>query len=315
MSLYPWLESPASRLRKAREAGRLPPALLIHEAPGTGGMQLALHVAQLQLCTGTSLACGSCNSCRRVAQREHPDLVIVVPDPELKLGQISVDQVRAIAGQLTLSSYEGKGTVVIFEPADALNRNAANALLKTLEESRQDVILVLVTTAPSLLPATVRSRCQKLAVPAPDRDAALAWLSAQKPAHKADWPAVLDVLGVAPAEALGVDVRQVLGIRADVLRLLDEARQGRIDVIRTAEAWAREELPMRLRGIENCLTGRILAMRPGALLQDGSPDINIGPALGLLDGLRELQRQLATSLNKPLALERHLWQMNRAGGA
>jgi DNA polymerase III subunit delta' len=313
--LYPWLEPAASRLRGARDAGRLPSALLIHEAPGTGGMQLALYAAQLQLCSGSTPACGTCNSCRRVEQREHPDLVLVGPDPELKLEVISVDQVRAIAGQLTLSSYEGKGTVVVFQPADCLNRNAANALLKTLEESRPDAVLVLVTTAPSLLPATIRSRCQKLAVAAPDREMALAWLSAQKPAHKAEWPAVLDVLGVAPVEALAADVRQVLAIRADVLRLLDEASQGRIDVIRTAESWAKDELPLRLRGIENCLTGRILAMRPAARLQDGSPDINIGPALGLLDDLRELQRQLATSLNKPLALERHLWQMNRAGGA
>jgi DNA polymerase III subunit delta' len=315
VNLHPWLESAAGRLRMARDAGRLPPALLIHEAPGTGAMLLAVYAAQLQLCTGSSPACGVCNNCRRVMQHEHPDFIVVGPDPDLKLEVISVDQVRAIAGQLTLSSYEGKGTVVVFEPADKLNRNAANALLKTLEESRADAIVILVTTAPSLLPATVRSRCQKLKLAAPDRDAALAWLSAQKPAHKADWPAVLDVLGVAPVEALAADVHQMLAIRADVLRLLDDARQGRIDVIRTAEAWAKDELPLRLRGIENCLTDRILAMRPGTRLQDRSPDINIGPALGLLDELRELQRQLATSLNKPLALERHLWQLNRAGGA
>jgi DNA polymerase-3 subunit delta' len=315
MNLHPWLAPEAGRLCMAREAGRLPPALLIHEAPGTGGMQLALYAAQLQLCTGTRPACGACNNCRRVEQREHPDLVIIGPDPDLKLEVISVDQVRAIAGVLTLSSYEGKGTVVVLQPAEAMNRNAANALLKTLEESRPDAVVILVTTAPSLLPATVRRRCQKLAIPAPDRDTALGWLSVQKPAHKADWPAVLEVLGVAPLEALNTDVRQVLAIRADVLRLLEDARQGRIDVVRTAESWAKDELPLRLRGIENCLTGRILAMRSGARLQDGSPDINIGPALGLLDDLRELQRQLATSLNKPLALERHLWQMNRAGGA
>ncbi len=315
MSLYPWLEPAAARLRAAREAGRLPAALLIHEAPGVGGMQLAIHAAQLLFCSDITPACGRCSHCRRITQGEHPDFIVVVPDPELKLGQITVDQVRAISAQLTLSSYEGKGTVVVFQPADRLNRNAANALLKTLEEPRPDAHVVLVTTAPSLLPATIRSRCQKLAVAAPDRATAVAWLSTQKPAHKADWAAVLDVLGVAPVEALAADVRQILGIRADVLQLLNDARQGRIDVIRIAESWARDELPLRLRGIENCLTGQILAMRPGARLQDGPLDINIGPALRLLDDLRELQRQLATSLNKPLALERHLWQLNRAGGA
>jgi DNA polymerase-3 subunit delta' len=289
--------------------------LLIHEAPGTGGMQLAVLAAQLLFCADSTPACGRCSHCRRIAQGEHPDFIVVPPDPELKLGQITVDQVRAISGQLTLSSYEGKGTVVVFEPADRLNRNAANALLKTLEEPRPGAHVVLVTTAPSLLPATIRSRCQRLAVAAPDHAAAVAWLSAQKPAHKAHWAAVLEVLGVAPVEALAADVQQILGIRADVQQLLKDASQGRIDVIRTAESWAKDELPLRLRGIENCLTGQILAMRSGARLQDGPLDINIGAALRLLDDLRELQRQLATSLNKPLALERHLWQLNRAGGA
>jgi DNA polymerase-3 subunit delta' len=175
--------------------------------------------------------------------------------------------------------------------------------------------VVLVTTAPSLLPATIRSRCQKLAVAAPGFDAAVAWLAAQQPAHRAHWAAVLEVLGVAPVEALAADVQQILAIRADIQQLLGDARQGRIDVIRTAESWAKDELPLRLRGIENCLTRQILAMRSGTRLQDGPLDINIGAALRLLDDLRELQRQLATSINKPLALERHLWQLNRAGGA
>jgi DNA polymerase-3 subunit delta' len=315
MNLYPWLAPAAARLRAAHEAGRLPPALLIHEAPGVGGMQLAVYATQLLFCTDNTPACGRCSNCRRVAQAEHPDFIVVGPDPESKLGQISVDQVRAISEQLTLSSYEGRGTVVVFQPADALNRNAANALLKTLEEPRKDAHVLLVTIAPSLLPATIRSRCQKLAVAAPDRETALAWLSTEAPAHSADWAAVLEVLGVAPVEALAADVRQILGIRADVRQLLHDARQGRIDVIRIAESWAKDELPLRLRGIENCLTGQILAMRPGARLQGGPLDINIAPALRLLDDLRELQKQLATSLNKPLALERHLWQMNRAGGA
>jgi DNA polymerase-3 subunit delta' len=269
VSLHPWLEPAAARLRAAHAAGRLPPALLIHEAPGVGGRELAVHAAQLLFCA-TRTACGHCGHCLRVAQGEHPDFIVIAPDAESKLGQITIDQVRAVAEQLTLSSYEGRGTMVVFQPADALNRNAANALLKTLEEPRADAHMLLVTTAPSLLPATIRSRCQKLAVAAPDRATAVAWLTEQKPAHKADWPAVIDVLGVAPVEALAADVRQILRIRSDIQQLLQDARQGRIDVIRTAEAWAKDELPLRLRGIENCLTGQILAMRSGARLQDGA---------------------------------------------
>lgn len=313
MKLLPWLADAAERLRGAHAAGRLPQALLIHEAPGVGARALATWFAGLRFCTDDRPPCGHCTHCRRAELGEHPDLLLVGPDPESKLGQISVDQIRELSGQLVMSSYEGRGTVVVLQPAEALNRNAANALLKTLEEPRPDAHLVLITAMPSLLPATIRSRCQKLAVPAPGREEALAWLGAQQPAHRADWPAVLDVLGVAPLEALAADVPKILSLRQEVLAVLRDARQGRIDVIRTAEGWAKDELPLRLRCIENCLTGQLLAVRAGTRLQGGPLDINIGPALRLLEDVQQLHRQLATSLNKPLALERHLWQLNRAG--
>lgn len=313
MNLHPWLQPAADRLMGAHAAGRLPPALLIHAAPGIGAELLLTLFAQLRLCAADTPPCGHCNACRRAAAGEHPDFIVVGPDPESKLGQIPVDQVREIAGKLALSSYEGHGTVVALAPADALNRNAANALLKTLEEPRADAHLVLLTAAPSLLPATIRSRCQKLSVVAPEREVALAWLTARKPAHARDWPAVLELLGVAPLEALEADVGHLLGVRQDIHRLLDDALQGRIDVIRTAEAWARDELPLRLRGFENCLTVQLLAVRAGTRSTGGIGDINMRYALQLLDELRALRTQLAgAALNRPLAMERQLWRLNSA---
>jgi DNA polymerase-3 subunit delta' len=307
------MESPMNALRAAHAAGRLPPALLIHEAPGTGGSDLATFFGQLLLCSGPTAACGQCAGCRRVRQGEHPDFTRLGPDPESKLGQITVDQVRAIAEQLALSSYEGRGSCVVIEPAHALNRNASNALLKTLEEPRRDAHLLLVTANPSLLPATIRSRCQKLALRAPSREQALSWLGSQRPQHRESWPAVLDLLGVAPLEALQADVPRMLELRREVLQLLQEAGTGRMDVIRAAEAWSKDDLPLRLRGIENCLTGHILAMRAGTRLQAGSLDINIGQSLRILDDVRVLQGRLATSLNKPLAMEDLLWRLSRTG--
>jgi DNA polymerase III subunit delta' len=319
-ALPPWLEVAAHQLRLAHTNGRMPHALLLHEAPGAGGGLFATWAAQLLLCTGPTPACGQCRSCQRVARNEHPDYRMVIPDPELKLGQISVDQVRELAEQLVLSSHEGKGTCVLISPAHALNRFAANALLKTLEEPRPGVLLILLTSAPSLLPATLRSRCLRLRLPAPPREAALAWLEAQRPAGREAWSAALDVVGIAPLEALGSDLKQLQEIRGDVLAVLQEARQGRVDVVRVAAAWAQDGLALRLRCIENCLTGWVLhdpGMRPeapelraGAQLQSEGLDINIRSALGLVDGVRELQRQLGTSLNKPLALERFIWQLN-----
>jgi DNA polymerase-3 subunit delta' len=163
------------------------------------------------------------------------------------------------------------------------------------------------------LPATIRSRCQRLVVPAPDRATALDWLAAQKPAHRADWPAVLDLLGVAPLEALDADVPRLLAIREEVRRLLADAGQGRIDVVRAADSWAKDELALRLRGIENCLTLDLLALRAGARSAGANADINMASALRQLEELRQLQRQLAgAALNRPLALEDQLWRLNSA---
>jgi DNA polymerase-3 subunit delta' len=316
MTLLPWLAPAAARLAAAQAAGRLPAALLIHAAPGIGAETLVLHFAQLRFCGEADPPCGRCSHCRRVASGEHPDFTVVGRDPESKLGQISITQVRDLAEQLSMSSYEGRGTVVVLDPADALNRNAANALLKTLEEPRTDAHLVLLSNAPSLLPATIRSRCQRLPVPAPDSATALAWLNEQKPAHRADWPAVLELLGVAPLEAVDADVPRLLALREEVRHLLADSRQGRIDVIRAAEAWAKDELPLRLRGIENCLTVELLAVRAGARPANGVTAINMASGLRVLTELRELQRQLAgAALNKPLALERQFWRLNSAGAA
>lgn len=312
MSLWPWLEPAAAQLASARAAGRLPSALLIHEAPGTGAAALARLFARLRFCTAAEVPCGQCSHCRRVAQAEHPDFITVTPDEKSKLGQITVDQVRDIAQQLSLSSYEGRGTVLVIQPADGLNRNAANALLKTLEEPRPDAHLILITSMPSLLPATIRSRCQKLAVPAPDRAMALAWLGEQQPQRRADWPAVLDVLGVAPLEAAAADVDHLLAIRSDIDRLLEDAARGRLDVVRVAQAWAGDDLPLRLAGLENCLTQRLLTMRADSRLPGAVPDINMASSLRLLSETGELRRQLAAAaLNKPLAVERVLWRLQR----
>jgi DNA polymerase III subunit delta' len=314
VSSLPWLVSAQDQLRASRRAGRTPHGLLIHEAPGTGGSLLATWFAQLILCTAETAPCGQCSGCRRVQSREHPDSIALNPDAESKLGQITVDQVRDLTAQLALSSYEGRGTVVLIEPAHALNRNAANALLKTLEEPRADAHLVLVTANPSLLPATVRSRCLRLSLPIPDREQVLSWLSAEQPQHRAQWPAVLEMLGVAPLDAARADVPRLLALRDELLQVLRDAAAGRIDVLRVAENWARDDLALRLTCIENCLTARVLAMRAGARLQDGGLDINIGPALRILDDVRRLQGQLATSLNKPLAVEDQLWRMNMRAG-
>lgn len=322
MISLPWLEAPYRSVLASSASGRLPQGLLVQDAPGAGGIRLVKRVAQLILCSASTPACGVCSACRRVDSGEHADLLRVEPKPESKMQQITVDDVREACEQLVLTSYEGRGSVAVINPADAMNTNAANALLKTLEEPRPNLHVILLTTRPSGLPATVLSRCQKLRIRPPGRAEVLAWLQGQR--ASADWPAALDAVGGAALEALEADPAELSALREQTWGALRQARQGSLDVVRTAETWAREGLAWRLNCIESYLTRRVLGgpeicdqspeMRASAHLQAGDLDINIALALGLLDGVKQIRQQAPTTLNKALAVERLLWRFTRGAG-
>jgi DNA polymerase-3 subunit delta' len=306
----PWLASPKALLRSAHAAGRLTHALLIHEAPGAGGDVLALWGAMLALCTDSKHApCGVCVSCRRVAAAGHPDLVTLKPLEESR--QIRIEQVRELSAELALTSHQGGYKVAILLPADALNRAAANALLKTLEEPTARTLLILVATHPSKLPATLLSRCQRITVRAPARAEAVAWLRSLRGAG--EWGAVLDALGDAPLFAAEVDPNAVVEFSSETRRVLDETSGGRADPVVTAERWERTDLPLRLLCIENWLTERIRAHSGGdgfftkvgaaPFLPRHDAVLNMGHLFELVDGVRELKSALDTPINRGLALE------------
>ena len=316
----PWFDAPLGRVIEARARGQLGQSLLIHSHPGAGGLAFTRRIAQVLLCErGGEDACGECRGCMRVGAGQHPDLIEVRPIEDSK--QIRIDQVREVIEGLAMSSYEGRGTVVTFDPADSMNEHAANALLKNLEEPRRDAWLLLVATQPSVLPATIRSRCLQLRLEAPSFDDALAWLQRLQPSRA--WPAALQVLGVAPYDALQLDPGMLEHLRDDTWRTLEELRRGGMDVVRTAEIWGKgADFPQRLACLENCLTGLALRrgaregktseMRLAAHLSGPELDINIGTILALLDHLKEIRQQAASPLNKGLALERFLWRLSRA---
>jgi DNA polymerase III subunit delta' len=298
----PWLDKEMASLRAAFEADRMPHALLIHEAPGAGGEWLAKWTARLLLKTDRD---------------QHPDWISVHPIEESR--QIRIEQVRELAQELALTSHQGGYKVGVISPADVLNRFAANALLKTLEEPSARTVLILVVTQPSRLPATILSRCQRIRIAAPERAQAVAWLEATR--GKGEWKAVLDIVGEAPMLAAESDAQIVVQIGTEVRRGLDEAAAGASDPVATAERWARAELPLRLRCFENWLTERIRSQSEsrafltevGAVtyLQRPQTVLNIRELFELLDGVRDLESALDTPINRGLALETLLRQVKR----
>jgi DNA polymerase-3 subunit delta' len=296
-------------LSAAHDARRLSHAILIHEAPGAGGDWLARWLASLVLCEDKSAPpCGQCTACKRVASGQHPDLMWVRPVDDSR--QIRIEQVRDLAQELALTSHQGGYKVGVLAPADSMNRFAANALLKTLEEPPLQTLLVLVATHPSRLPATILSRCQRVRVMPPSREAAVAWLNGTVGVK--EWNAVLDALGEAPMLAAQSEPHVVIEVAADVSRTLDEALTGHIDAVATAERWVKSELPLRLRCFELWLSEQIrqrahkrdlLEASGGTVSADPASHVHVQALFNMVERVREMNASLDAPLNRGLSLE------------
>jgi DNA polymerase-3 subunit delta' len=316
-----WLARQLAALRQARAQGRFPHALLIQDVPGGGGAQLALLAAQTALCTAAAGAapCGHCRGCERVVSQAHPDLWFVEPEEDSR--QIKVDQVRVLNETLALTGHVASASVAIFNPADTLTASSANALLKTLEEPRPGVLIILVTAVAARLPATVLSRCLRLRIELPQPANTAAWLRQQRGAG--DWQEVLEVLGNAPLLALGVEPAELLRIRAATQAEIEGTLAGTVDIAAVAERWAqRDEFELRLLCAENWVTRRLAArlaetsslteLHTAAHLPSMNSSMNIRGLIRLMDALYELRRLAATTVNKALAVEQLLWQLRAA---
>jgi DNA polymerase-3 subunit delta' len=134
-------------------------------------------MAQRLLCTAelSKYACGSCKGCQLMMAGNHPDLSILEPAEQGKA--ILIDQVRELMGKLSKTAQQGGWKVALIAPAEAMNISASNALLKSLEEPQGQTLLILLSYRPSLVSATIRSRCQVEALPLPDSAQASRWLA------------------------------------------------------------------------------------------------------------------------------------------
>ena len=157
-----------SLLQRSLERGSLAHAYLFAGPPHVGKMTLALNLAQALNCEAAEPPCGECASCQKIALAKHADVQIIGlvnggDSAEAKLRtEIGIDQIRQMQHAASLPPFEGKYKVFIIDGAEQLSIEAANCLLKTLEEPVAGVIFILLTTNERLLPATVVSRCQRL---------------------------------------------------------------------------------------------------------------------------------------------------------
>ena len=306
----PWLAGAQTKMSAARAAGHLPQSLLILSPPGLGAEALAAWICALALCESMASApCGVCGSCVLLRADNHPDFhrVHLLDDAQ----QIKVDQIRELIDVLSLSSYRGGRKTAVVESAECLNANGANAFLKTLEEPSGDTLLILVARPSHRLPATIASRCVRLQLRPPARKTALAWLAARDSAG-GSWDAALDLAAGAPLLALDLPAADIERLDRDMIEGLKRLEAGSIDVTVLADVWAKSDINLRLRWLENWVTRRVQADLCGALSVQSAEPVRLPAALlkpkiraqfELLDAARELRRLTSTGLNQQLALE------------
>lgn len=185
--IYPWHTNAWQQI--IHHWHQQPNAWLLLGKPNTGKSAFAQHFAQALLCETPQASrepCGVCASCHLFASNSHPDFYTLQPDhsdehPHSRaLFNIKIDAVRAILEPLTQSSMRGGHRVVLINPAESLNTQAANALLKILEEPPESVIFLLVAQHRDRLLATIKSRCRQLVLPSPSHQAALNFVQQQR---------------------------------------------------------------------------------------------------------------------------------------
>lgn len=250
----PWQLRAYAQACEAIDAGRLAHGLLVCGPAKLGKRAVAERLARRLLCNAPQSGgepCGSCRGCQLFAAGTHPDFrdVSFVPNKEgTKLRtEIVIEQIREVSEKLALTPQYGGAQVVLVDPADAVNHAACNALLKTLEEPQPGRYLWLISANPARLPATIRSRCQRLEFRLPPREEALAWLQRQGHAAKAANEA-LDAARGHPGLAHAWLQDGTLALRREVAGDLDQLAAGKVAVVQAAQRWtADEHAELRLR--------------------------------------------------------------------
>ena len=177
--LMPWHDEVMHRLLDVARSKKIPHAILLSAPQGTGKTDSVRWLAAALLCARAEGAgpCGECDACKLSGAGSHGDLRWL--EPEEGKRAIGIDSVRNAAGFLQKTAGYGERKILVLAPAEAMTANAANALLKTLEEPPGDAIILLVSDRPDELPATVRSRCQISVLPQPSDEQCVNWLSAR----------------------------------------------------------------------------------------------------------------------------------------
>ena len=324
--IYPWHKEAWQQYEQYLTRERLSHALLVSGPSAIGKLAFCQAFIQRMNCTNPAPQghpCGTCENCHLIKVGTHPDVRFVHTEEEEgnRAEQIKVDDIREINRFMALSRQQGQFKVVCINRAHRMNINAANALLKTLEEPPPGSVLFLVTHRPETLPATIRSRCQVWRFGVPDPQVALMWLG-----QETDEPLGQDLLDVCrgrPLLALKLHASGLGKLRASFYEQLRALMQGE-ESITAVSSRLKNEDPERIIDWMQAWCADLIRCcfekdpqtieNPDALeaLQELVPRSDPHALFDCLDRLAESRRIASASMNQRLLVEDMLVQCRQS---
>ncbi|AFJ03808.1 DNA polymerase III delta prime subunit [Methylophaga frappieri] len=248
--VYPWHQPLWQDFLKLCQQQRLPHGVLLTGVPGLDLTGFANAAITYLLChqKDKTMACGRCQSCRLMATSSHPDHQVIAPEEAGKA--IKIDQIRSVHEKLALTAHISQWKTLLIAPADKMTINAANSLLKLLEEPPKDSFLILISSQPEQLPITIRSRCQHWHMASPTPDESRQWLQQNGYAlSDQQWQLLARIAAYAPLQ-----IKQMLDQNMDehyaqVVSQYQQIRAGNDNPVHIAANWQQQDLLGILHGL------------------------------------------------------------------
>ncbi len=313
-------------LSKAVSSGRVAHAYLFAGPAGVGKETTAMSFARALLCSHAAGgdACGICRGCRLLGSGNHPDFHLVAPDGL----SIKIEQVREILRRVSYNAYRGGRKVFLIRQADLMTREAANCILKTLEEPPAGAVFILLSARPQALLPTIHSRCQIIyfnAIPAPDLTRGLVGLKGLAEEEARLYAALSGgSMGRALSYASGALMadRDAANDLAGLLRhggpldavqaaeRISESRAKAVFTLETLVCWFRDLLVWREAGEEGSYfnTDRVEAIKIEAAGYD------TGRIMAIIEEIAATKRRIEVNVNTRLALETLFLQLSGVPG-
>ena len=301
-------------LVRAIERNRLPHAMIFAGPAGVGKRTLAHLLAQLLNCLAPSEtdACATCMSCHKVLSGVHPDVRELGPEGAF----VKIEQIRALIAEVAFQPFEGEYRVAILDGADQMRQETANSLLKTLEEPPSRTFLILVTTNPYALLATIRSRCRMLQFGGIPHDQIEHYLVEREGINPREARIAALLSNGSLSAAVSFDAGRFQEVRGQALRfvrLLFE-RGGFFQISPMASALAKEKenfqlwLDLVAILLQDAYFAHVSPARMAQIdiaqeLQALAGSLPISTIVSAIEAVQKLRRSLVYNLNRQIALE------------